>query len=194
MTSFPSLANFLDRNVDFSICATSEYIINRCRAFIPTFYFIILFSEKYYVSIVTYPTISLPPPSLSILFPRSVCISVKNTHNKCPRGNTFIRPLTTGFCSFSRVHSHFHLLLNYSYFSTADAPFAGADAAGVSSEMRLSSRFPIVFYHRLATRRYPTTIDRPTKKRPLLSSPVDWVKVVDTTVAKQTPKNEIILW
>lgn len=128
------------------------------------------------------------PPTSRYYFARSVCISVKNTHNKCPRGNTFIRPLTTDLCSFSHIHGHFHLLLNYSYFSTADAPFAGADAAGVlSSEMRLSSRFPIVFYHRLATRRYPTTIDRPTKKRSLLSSPVDWVTVVDTT-AKQTPK------
>lgn len=52
--------------------------------------------------------------------------------------------------------------------------------------MRLSSRFPIVFYHRPATHKYPTTIDPLTKKRSLLSSQVGWATVVDTTTIYET--------
>lgn len=75
----------IETAIDFSICATTciEYYV-----LTPTYNSLLL--EKYYVDIRR--SLSL---SLSILFPRTVCISVKNTHNKCPRANTFIRPLAT---------------------------------------------------------------------------------------------------
>lgn len=83
--------------------------------------------------------------------------------------------------SLSPPARRIQLLLNYSYFSTADAPFAGADAADVSSGMKLSSRYPIVFCRRLASHIFLAIIDR-LKKTPLLSSfRVDSVTVMDTS-------------
>lgn len=102
-------------------------------------------------------------------------------YNKCPRANVFIhhpRPLY----SFLR---HIQLLLNYSYFSRVNAPSAGADVAVVSSGMRLSSRFLIVFCHRLAIHKYLVTIDQLTKTRFLLSSRADSVTVMDMSEWKK---------
>lgn len=75
-----------------------------------------------------------------------------------------------------------NLRLNYPYFSIADEPFADADVADVSLGKRLSSRFPIAFYHRLANHKCLATVDPLTKIRYLRFLLTDLAMALDTSV------------